>query len=89
MEMVSMYENCGDCETRLNTLEAVIDTPFHGRYKRGLLQWITDYENAFAELAELGCANWNDEARKRRILKNVSEENGLDKFVFKELTKDM
>ena len=89
MEMVSKYENGGDRETRINTLEAVIDTPFHGRYKGGLLQWITDYENAFAELAELGCANWNDEARKRRILKNVSEENGLDKFVFKELTKDM
>ena len=88
-EMVSKYENGGDRETRLNTLEAIIDTPFHGRYKGGLLQWITDYENAFAELAELGCANWDDESRKRRILKNVSEENGLDKFVFKELTKDM
>ena len=73
MEMVSKYENGGDRETRLNTLEAIIDTPFHGRYKGGLLQWITDYENTFAELAELGCAIWNDEARKRRILNNVSE----------------
>ena len=89
MEMVSKYENGGDRETRINTLEAVIDTPFHGRYKAGLLQWITDYKNAFVELAELGCTNWNDEARKRRILKNFSEENGLDKLVFKELTKNM
>ena len=57
MKMVSKYENGGDLETRINTLEAVIETPFHGRYKGGLLQWITDYENAFAKLAELGCAN--------------------------------
>ena len=83
MEMVSKYKNGGDRETRIKTLETFIDTPFHGRYKGGLLQWITDYKNVFAELAELGCANWNDEARKRRILKNVSEEDGKDKFVFK------
>ena len=33
IEIVSKYENGGDCETRINTLEAVIGTPFHGRYK--------------------------------------------------------
>ena len=55
--MVKKYENGGDRETRINTLEAIIETPFHDRYKGGLLQWISDYENAFAELEELECHN--------------------------------
>ena len=53
------------------------------------MQWISDYENAFAELEELECNNWDNKARKRRILKNVSANHGLDKFVFKQITKDM
>ena len=88
--MVKKYENGGDRETRINTLEAIIETPFHDRYKGGLLQWISDYENAFAEMEELECQNWNDDAaRKRRILNNVSSDEGMEKFMFKEQCKDM
>ena len=88
--MVKKYENGGDRETRINTLEAIIETPFHDRYKGGLLQWISDYENAFAELEELECHNWNnDAARKRRVLNNVSSNEGMEKYMFKQQCKDM
>ena len=88
--MVKKYENGGDRETRINTLEAIIETPFHDRYKGGLLQWISDYENAFALIEELECQNWNDDAaRKRRILNNVSSNEGMEKYMFKQQCKDM
>ena len=54
------------------------------------MQWITDYENAFAELKQLNCTNWNDDAaRKRRILKNVSTSKGMQDYIFQHITKNM
>ena len=35
MAMVDKYKNGGDKETRIDTLEAIVDTYYHDRYKGG------------------------------------------------------
>ena len=53
-------------------LKNMIATPFHRHYKGGLIKWVQDYENAFAELATLGEKAWSDDnAKKRRLINNA------------------
>ena len=68
-------------------MEQVISTKFHSRYKGGLLQWIQDYENAFAELVSLSKTAWKkDNSKKRCILQNAKN-TGLNPTVMQTLTK--
>ena len=90
MDMVAKYKNGGDKETQIDKLEEKLDIKFTDHYSGGLVQWVTDYENTFLELEQIGCTHWmDDDARKRRILKNVNSDSTMDKFLLKHQVKDM
>ena len=80
IEIKRKYDADGNRDLRIKRLEQVISTKFHTRYKGGLLQWIQDYENAFAELVSLSETAWKkDDSKKRRILQNA-ENTGLNPY---------
>ena len=50
--------------------------PYTKHYRGGLKQYLMDYENAFAELIELGEANWdNDKIKIRKLNEELSSTN--------------
>jgi hypothetical protein len=69
--LVQQYETDGNRNVRIKRLESVINTVFHRNYRRELVKWIQDYEDAFTELALLGQNTWNDEIKKRRFVQNT------------------
>jgi hypothetical protein len=60
-QLVQQYETDGNRNFRIKRLESVINTVFNRNYRRGLVKWIQEYEDAFTELALLGQKNWNDD----------------------------
>ena len=81
------YDADGNKDLQIKRLENIIGTKFYRRYKGGLLQWVQDYENAFAELVHLGEEAWiKDSSRKRRILQNA-DDTGLNPTIMQSLTK--
>jgi len=86
--LVKKYEGEGNTEVRIEKLEHIISVPYTRSYKGGLLQFIQDYENAFAELDILGNKSWlEDNERKRRILSNVTYLNEFNNTMYREIAK--
>ena len=53
-------------------LEMFVNTPFHKKYKGGLLQYLTDFDNAIESLDQLKAAGYGDEdTRKRKLMSGV------------------
>jgi hypothetical protein len=46
-QSVQQYETDGNRNARIKRLESVINTVFHRNYRRKLVKWIQDYEDAF------------------------------------------
>jgi hypothetical protein len=63
-QLVQQYETDGNRNVRIKRLESFINTVIHRSYRRGLVKWIQDYEDAFTELALLGQKTWNDDEIK-------------------------
>jgi hypothetical protein len=53
-QLVKQYDTDGNRNVRIKRLESVLNTIFHRNYRRGLVQWIQDHEDAFTELVLLG-----------------------------------
>ena len=70
MELMEEYDKEGSKDLRIMKLENIVSTPFSRGYKGGMLQWVTDYESAFAELGYIHKLNayTDDEMIKRRVL---------------------
>ena len=86
--MCDKYAADGNKDVRISRLEKVISTKYSKGYRGGLLQWIQDYENAFAELITLKERQWKfDPPKKRRILQN-SVDSGLDPTLLQQITKE-
>jgi hypothetical protein len=58
---------------------------FHRNYRRGLVKWIQDYEDAFTELSLLGQKTWNDDEIKKPCFVQNSQNIGLVETAFEEL----
>jgi hypothetical protein len=84
---MQQYETDGNRNVRIKRLESVINTVFHRNYRRQLVKWIQDYQDAFTELALIGQKTWNDEIKKRRFVQNA-ENIGLVDTDFEELVSD-
>ena len=73
IELCKQQKSNGSREVQIDSLEKIIHTPYTSHYKGGLLQYITDYDNAFAKLEYLGVRDYtNDSSKKRKLLKNVA-----------------
>ena len=70
MELMDEYDKEGSKDLRIMKLESIVSTPFSRGYKGGMLQWVTDYESAFAELGYIHKveAYTDDDMIKRRVL---------------------
>jgi hypothetical protein len=53
-QLIQQYETDGNRNIRIKGIEIFINTVFHRNYRRVLVEWIQDYEDAFTELALLG-----------------------------------
>jgi hypothetical protein len=85
---VQQYETDSNRNVRIKRLENVINTVFNRNYRRGLVKWIQDYEDAFTELALLWQKTWNDdEIKKHRFLQNAKNIGPVD-TVFEEIVSD-
>jgi hypothetical protein len=87
-QLVQQYETDGNRNFRIKRLESVINTVFNRNYRRGLVKWIQEYEDAFTELALLGQKNWNDDDIKKRHFVQNAQNIGLVDTVFEELVSD-
>ena len=88
MEICEKYEADGNKELHIKKLEKVINTKYTKHYKGGLLQWVSSYENAFAELVTLEEHQWTlDSAKKRKLLQNSEDSSGLNATLAQQLTK--
>ena len=88
-DVVAKYKADGNQNVRIQKLENVIGTVYTSKYPGGLNSWLLAYENAFAELAELGYPAWlNDDVCKRRLINNA-QNIGLTTTVLERLTHDM
>ena len=73
IELCKQQKSNGSREVQIDRLEKIIHTAYTNHYKGGLLQYITDYDNAFAKLEYLGVHDYaNDSSKKRKLLKNVA-----------------
>ena len=73
IELCKAQKSNGSREVQIDNLEKIIHTPYTSHYKGGLLQYITDYDNAFAKLEYLGVHDYsNDASKKRKLLKHVA-----------------
>ncbi len=52
----------------------------------GLVEWVQSYENAFAELAQLGVTEWQSDASKKRKLIMNAQNTGINSTILYELT---
>jgi hypothetical protein len=87
-QLVQQYETDGNRNVRIKRLESVINAVFNRNYRRVLVEWIQDYEDAFTELALLGQKTWNDEEiKKLRFVQNAQNIGLVDTF-FEELVSD-
>ena len=70
MELMEVYDKEGSKDLRIMRLENIVSTPFTRGYKGGMLQWVTDYESAFAELGYIHkiVQYTDDDTIKRRVL---------------------
>jgi hypothetical protein len=85
---VQQYETDSNRNVRIKRLENVINTVFNRNYRRGLVKWIQDYEDAFTELALLWQKTWNDDdIKKHRFLQNAKNIGPVD-TVFEEIVSD-
>jgi hypothetical protein len=66
-QLIQIYETEDNRNIRIKRLESVINTVFHRNYRRGLVKWIQDYEDAFTELDLLGQKTWNDDEIKKHL----------------------
>ena len=87
------FNSDGHKDIRIRKLENVIGTVFHNKYKGGLAQWISDYENAFAELIELHTedgsrSTWEDDGPKKRRLFQNAQNTGVPPTIMEEIAKD-
>jgi hypothetical protein len=68
-QLVQQYELDINKNFRIKRLESFINTVFHRNYRRVLVKWMQDYEDAFIELDLFGQKTWNDdEIKKRRFV---------------------
>jgi hypothetical protein len=68
-QLVQQYELDINKNFRIERLESFINTVFHRNYRRVLVKWMQDYEDAFIELDLFGQKTWNDdEIKKRRFV---------------------
>ncbi len=84
------FDHSGDPKTKASELEIVVSTPFSNNYKGGLVGWVKDYENAFAELEVLGKTSFvDDDSKKDRLLQNYVDPTSKEYLILEKLTADM
>ena len=88
-DMIEEFGSDGDKESRLDSLEKLVNTPFSKSYKGGLEAWVRDYENAFAEMELLGETSYSqDVTKKRKIIQNCVSRDSKDAMMLRELCKN-
>jgi hypothetical protein len=69
-------------------LENVITKVFNRHYKKGLIKWVQDYEDASTELVILGQTTSNNDDTKKRCLVQNAQNIGMVDTVFEALVDD-
>ena len=62
MDICDSQKTNGSQEVQIDNLEKIIHTPYSTHYKGGLLQYITDCDNAFAKLEQLGIMQYANDS---------------------------